>query len=443
MKSKKLKNTAVPKLRFPEFRDSGEWKEYRLNQISEHIDKRVCNLQLITVSITAGVGFVTQVEKFGRDISGEQYKNYIELNIGEFAYNKGYSKKYPQGCIYKLKEFKRVAVPNAFICFRLAKNFVADFFQGYFDNNYHGKQLQKFITSGARSDGLLNVNFNDFFKIILPIPFQKKEQQKIADCLSSIDALISEQSRKLEALKVHKKSLMQQLFPAEGETVPKLRFPKFRNVGEWEEKALSELAEINPKVNKLPDSFIYIDLESVENGQLLKKNRICKKDAPSRAQRLLKYGDVIYQTVRPYQKNNFYFDFVQNDYVASTGYAQLRAYDNSKFLFQYIHTDSFVNNVLLKCTGTNYPAINTFNISQVTGFVPSASAEQQKIADCLSSIDELISVQSRKLETLKTHKKGLMQQLFPTMSDFARRASISIENKITNNKKISVGDSHQ
>ena len=203
----------TPKLRFPEFQNSGEWDMLHLNQISSRITTKVGKSQLTPVSISAGVGFIAQTEKFGRDISGDQYHNYIELNKGEFAYNKGNSKKYPQGCVYKLEEFDKVAAPNAFICFRFNDNVIPDFFKGYFDNNYHGRQLQNVITSGARSNGLLNISADNFFNIILPTPKDKKEQQKIADCLSSIDSLIKATEDKIALLKAHKKGLMQQLFP--------------------------------------------------------------------------------------------------------------------------------------------------------------------------------------------------------------------------------------
>jgi type I restriction enzyme S subunit len=203
----------VPVLRFKEFINSPEWDIITLDEITNKIEDKVGDKQLTTVSISAGFGFVSQAEKFSRDISGQQYKNYVVLKEGDFAYNKGNSKKYPQGCVYKLKEFKEAAVPNAFICFRFKENSVADFYQGYFENNFHGKQLQKFITSGARMDGLLNISPVDFFSIILPTPKSKKEQQKIADCLSSLDDLISAQSQKVITLKQHKKGLMQGLFP--------------------------------------------------------------------------------------------------------------------------------------------------------------------------------------------------------------------------------------
>lgn len=236
MSEKQKKKDLLPELRFPEFQGSGAWKPLALGQVSDRVVEKVGDKILTTVSITAGVGFVSQAEKFSRDISGKQYKNYIVLNKGEYSYNKGNSKKYPQGCVCKLKEFEQVAAPNAFISFRFKNGYVGDFYQGYFEKNVHGKQLARFITSGARSDGLLNINPADFFGIKLPTPPTSIEQKKIADCLSSLEELITAQAKKVEVLKDYKKGLMQQIFPAEGEAVPKLRFPEFQNAERWEEK---------------------------------------------------------------------------------------------------------------------------------------------------------------------------------------------------------------
>ena len=167
----------------------------------------------------------------------------------------------------------------------------------------------------------------------------------------------------------------------------------------------------------LPEKFVYIDLESVEAGKLLQKKVISRKGAPSRAQRLLNQCDVIFQMVRPYQKNNYFF--LPNDelaYVASTGYAQLRAHESNRYLFQYLQSDRFVDRVLSKCTGSNYPAINSSELSTILVEIPETQ-EQQKIADCLSSLDHLITAQSKKIDALKAHKKGLMQQLFPVVDE--------------------------
>lgn len=195
---------------------------------------------------------------------------------------------------------------------------------------------------------------------------------------------------------------------------PRLRFPEFRDQDGWEEKPLKAICEINPQNGGLPDSFIYIDLESVESGVLNTRKRIEKADAPSRAQRLLRNGDVVFQIVRPYQRNNLFVRFDDNEsYVASTGYAQLRAHDCESFLYQSVHAYPFVDRVIAKCTGSSYPAINSSDLAEVCLPVPPSPAEQQKIADCLTSLDEVIVAQGRKVEALKAHKKGLMQQLFP------------------------------
>ena len=195
--------------------------------------------------------------------------------------------------------------------------------------------------------------------------------------------------------------------------VPKLRFPEFRTAVGWSRKKLKDACEVNPSSSALPEMFVYIDLESVEAGKLTARKVIAGDDAPSRAQRLLHPDDVIFQIVRPYQRNNFHFKASDGlEYVASTGYAQLRAKDSADFLYQAVHVDGFVDRVIAKCTGSSYPAINSSDLAEVPLALPKPD-EQKKIADCLSSLHELIAAQARKVDALKTHKKGLMQQLFP------------------------------
>ena len=190
--------------------------------------------------------------------------------------------------------------------------------------------------------------------------------------------------------------------------VPKLRFKEFS--GEWKEKLLNQVSKINPKSDNLPCEFVYIDLESVEKGLLIKQNKILKVEAPSRAQRLLSNNDILFQTVRPYQKNNYYFN-LGVDYVASTGYAQIRAKESSLFLYQKLHTDNFVNKVLLRCTGTSYPAINSTDLSKIKISIPSKQ-EQEKIASFLTSIDTKIEQLTKKKGLLQQYKKGVMQKIF-------------------------------
>ena len=190
--------------------------------------------------------------------------------------------------------------------------------------------------------------------------------------------------------------------------VPQLRFGGFE--GEWKTSKLNKFASLNPKNSTLPDSFVYIDLESVTDGFLIKENTIVKEEAPSRAQRILRKKDILFQTVRPYQQNNLYFN-KDGDYVASTGYAQIRTENDTQFLFQFLHTERFVTNVMLRCTGTSYPAINSTDLSNIEITFPTLP-EQQKIATFLTAVDEKIQQLSRKKELLNQYKKGVMQQLF-------------------------------
>ena len=142
---------------------------------------------------------------------------------------------------------------------------------------------------------------------------------------------------------------------------PALRFKDHqgKEYPKWRRVRVKEICEINPNSGVLPESFIYIDLESVEKGRLLSKNKITKSDAPSRAQRVLHFQDVLIQSVRPYQQNNLHFEF-NGDYVASTGYTQLRAIDSSRFLYYLLHVKRTLNKILARCTGTSYPAINAY-----------------------------------------------------------------------------------
>lgn len=184
---------------------------------------------------------------------------------------------------------------------------------------------------------------------------------------------------------------------------------------DWEkDKSLGDICEINPKTEALPNEFIYIDLESVVDGKLIQENVIENAKAPSRAQRVLQKNDIIYQMVRPYQKNNFIF--IQDDgsfkYVASTGYAQLRS-DNYSFLYQMVNSEYFCTQVLKKCTGTNYPAINSQDLAEVNCAYPKSDREQSRIAEILMQWDKAIELQEKLIEAYQKSKKYYLNKMFP------------------------------
>ncbi|WP_226883398.1 restriction endonuclease subunit S [Neisseria yangbaofengii] len=169
------------------------------------------------------------------------------------------------------------------------------------------------------------------------------------------------------------------------------------NADDWELEELGNVVEINPK-STLPDEFEYVDLESVIGTEMIAHRTEYKNSAPSRAQRLAQKGDIFYQTVRPYQKNNYLFELNSGDkiFVFSTGYAQLRPSVSSYFLFSCVQEENFVRKVLDKCTGTSYPAINANDLSKIRVYIPTNPAEQTTIGDFFRRLDGLITLHQRK-----------------------------------------------
>jgi type I restriction-modification enzyme S subunit len=204
---------------------------------------------------------------------------------------------------------------------------------------------------------------------------------------------------------------------------------EFKNLPSgWKVLRLGDVCEINPSSRKLPEKFYYIDLESVEKGILHSLKEVFLETAPSRAQRLLEKGDILFQMVRPYQKNNFLFE-LNGDFVASTGYAQIRTKQNRDFIFQYLNFDTFTKKVIEKCTGSNYPAINASVFSNLKIPLPLLD-EQEKIAEILSTWDEAINLTINLIENKKQFKKALMQNLltakirFPEFQDEWRETKL-------------------
>ena len=268
------------------------------------------------------------------------------------------------------------------------------------------EHLELSSPGGAGRNRVLKIS--DMLKYEIKLP-SIEEQVKIGEYFDKLDTLITLHQRKCDELKKVKKFMLQKMFPKKGEKNPEIRFDGFTN--DWEQRKLNEVAEFNPK-SDLPESFEYVDLESVVGTEMVSHRTETKETAPSRAQRLAQTGDVFFQTVRPYQRNNYLFTKPDNNYVFSTGYAHMRPKIDAKFLMCFLQTDSFVKVVLDNCTGTSYPAINSNDLSNLEINLPTSEDEQRRIGCFITNLDHLITLHQRKCEELKNVKKYMLQNMF-------------------------------
>ena len=252
-----------------------------------------------------------------------------------------------------------------------------------------------------------NVEWETLYEQPLFLP-STDEQDKIASFLSFLTQRIDAQQKYVATLKKYKRGLQNRFFFKHSQLSPKAS-----EIDSHDVKPLGSIVHINPKTGSLPEAFIYIDLECVESGVLNSKKLISRNSAPSRAQRLLEEGDLLYQMVRPYQKNNYYFQKgFEYPTVASTGYAQIRCSDmDTTFIYEQLSSDYFAREAMLRSTGTGYPAINADDLAEIPIWVPPL-VQQEKIGAALSSLGEKIEAHQKLLSALCSVKSSLMQQLF-------------------------------
>lgn len=264
------------------------------------------------------------------------------------------------------------------------------------------QQRLEYISTGS---GVPTLNRNEIHRLKVSIP-ALPEQKKIAAFLSAVDSKLEALEAQLAGWREYKRGMMQALFSQT------LRFKANdgSNFPDWERKKIRNFAEVNPSTKNIPDTFKYIDLEAVKAGRLAETKVYSNLDAPSRAQRVLTTGDILFQTVRPYQMNNLYFDR-DGEYVASTGYTVLQSSLSQKYLYHFLHTHGFVNEVMKRCTGTSYPAISSSDLANIIVKLPSLP-EQQKIANALSAIDTKIEALTARLDATREFKRGLLQKMF-------------------------------
>ena len=356
------------------------WEQRKLSDMVERVTRKNENLESeLPLTISAQYGLIDQNEFFDKRIASRDVSGYYLLKKGEFAYNKSTSSDAPWGAVKRLDRYAMGVLSTLYIVFALKEdgNIDSDFLVSYYDTDCWHKGVQAIAAEGARNHGLLNITPADYFETVLTVPSDVKEQHQIGTFFARLDSLITLHQRKY-------------YYAALG--CEKCR--EYNYTFSWEQRKLGECAEFNPK-SELPDIFEYVDLESVVGTDILSHRTESKSSAPSRAQRLARKGDVFYQTVRPYQKNNCIFENDENNWVFSTGYAQLRPVNDGYFLLTLLQNEDFVKLVLDRCTGTSYPAINSNDLADIDVNIPIDNLEQHKIGDYFRNLDTLITLHQR------------------------------------------------
>ena len=199
----------IPELRFPGFTD--DWEQRKLGDVAKRVRGNDGRMSLPTLTISAGSGWLDQRERFSGNIAGNEQKNYTLLRKGELSYNHGNSKLAKYGAVYRLTSHEEALVPRVYHSFRTVNGGNPEFIEYLFATKKPDKELGKLISSGARMDGLLNINYEDFMGIRIDIPLSQ-EQESIGNFFVQIDAHIALHQRKLDHLKELKKGLLQQMF---------------------------------------------------------------------------------------------------------------------------------------------------------------------------------------------------------------------------------------
>jgi type I restriction enzyme S subunit len=408
----------VPKLRFPEFRNLRGWSPTALYVIADPVTERAIQGEEDNVlSLSTEHGIVLQSEFFGKKVAGDNSERYLKIARNDFVYNDRTTKASTFGTIKRLSKHSGGIVSPIYKCFRFHTDEYPVFWEQYFETGNHDSALCGLVNEGARA-GRFNISIRQFLSTAAPRPAEA-EQQKIAKCLSSVDDLIAAQARKVDALKTHKKGLMQQLFPREGETQPRLRFPEFQNDGgEWEPTSLGGVARLrNGYAFKSADYVVdgpyqIITIANVQQASLAIESTKRMAALPSDIQQhqILSLGDILISMTGNVGR---VCRVTAEGLLLNQRVGQLVPEEiDAAFFYQLLQRDEFRNTMQLKAAGGAQGNLSGGDITQYAFSAPTEPDEQQRIASCLSSLDSLITAETQKLETLKTHKKGLMQQLF-------------------------------
>lgn len=389
------KPALVPKLRFPEFRGAEGWDADALEKVADFVNEKVpiervaLESYVSTENILSEYSGVAKASKLPATGSVTRYKpnDTLVSNI------RPYLKKVWVADI-------EGGASNDVIVIRAKEKLLPQYLSCLLKND----SFIDYVMTGAKGVKMPRGDIGSMKAYPTLYPAQT-EQQKIADCLSSLDELIGAQARKVEALKTHKKGLMQQLFPREGESQPRLRFPEFRGAGEWELKTLVDachmqagkfVAAADIKEQEIPDLF------PCYGGNGLRGFTVTHTHDgvfPLIGRQGALCGNVKLASGR--------FHATEHAVVAmpNQGVDVVWLY----YLLDLLNLNRFA-------TGQAQPGLSVDVLEKLSVTIPKEESEQQRIACCLSSLEEIITAATQQLDALKTHKKGLMQQLFPSVA---------------------------
>ncbi|HEY9286217.1 MAG TPA: restriction endonuclease subunit S [Pyrinomonadaceae bacterium] len=407
------KKTLTPKLRFPEFKDGPGWDGVNGNKLFDLIDRRPAPPGLPILAITQEHGAVPRDHiDYHVSVTETSIASYKEVQPADFIIS---LRSFQGGIEYS--RFHGICSP-AYLILKRKGTGSDDFYRHLFKSDRFIQQLTRNI-EGIR-DGKM-ISYKQFSEQLLPTP-QPAEQRKIAACLTSLDELLAAEGRKLVALRTHKKGLMQQLFPREGESRPRLRFPEFRDAPDWEEQSLSaSFSHIRNGFVGTATPFYVDGGVPYLQGKNVKKGRIDPTG-------LITISKVFHDKQKKSQLKRDDIVMVQSGHVgecahiddafAGTNCHALiimtpRERQHSPFFVHCFESDYGAGLIAQITTGNTIKHILASDMNALMVRAPQF-AEQQRIAVCLSWLDELIGAQSRKLDSLRAHKKGLMQQLFPS-----------------------------
>jgi type I restriction enzyme S subunit len=353
----------------------------------------------------------------GRSFSASDTSHYSLVRPFDVIYTKSPLAIFKLGIVKQHRGPHTAIVSPLYGVFTPVNRYVGQLIEAYFDSpsrsmNYLDPLCQK----GAKNT--IQISNSRFLSGEICLPSEPAEQQKIASFLTSLDELISGQSRKVESLQAHKQGLMQQLFPRDGESQSRLRFPEFQDSGEWNVTPLGEIVEVasgqvDPKESPYCD-LPQIGSENIESntGKVLNVKSAFEKGVIS-GNYLFDEGDVLYSKIRPALNKVAAPDFKG---ICSADIYPVRPANNGMirtYLMFLLLSERFLKHAIRSSDRGKIPKINRDALLSFEALIPCPN-EQQRIADCLSSVAFLIAAESEKLAALKTHRQALIQQLFPS-----------------------------